>query len=121
VQFVTPTQALASPEHLWHFLGPTGTTTPACGITVGLRPGGVFETTMINDADGSQYAVRAVYAEVRRPDRLVSNTARHTELYPPPPASTPAPWMTGADPRWAWSTPPMVTIVVAQGQVPRQT
>ena len=26
---------------------------------------------MVNDADGSMYTMRAVYVEVRRPDRLV--------------------------------------------------
>ena len=35
------------------------------------RPGGVFETVMVNDADGSQYPTRAVYVEVVEPERLV--------------------------------------------------
>ena len=62
---------MTTPEHLTHFWGPTGTTTPVDGIVIDLRPGGVFETTMVNDADGSTYTMRAVYAEVRRPERLV--------------------------------------------------
>ncbi|WP_336214074.1 SRPBCC family protein [Nonomuraea sp. LPB2021202275-12-8] len=62
---------MTTPEHLTHFWGPAGTTTPIGGITVDLRPGGVFETTMVSDADGSTYTMRAVYAEVRRPERLV--------------------------------------------------
>ena len=62
---------MTTPEHLTRFWGPTGTTTPLDGITVDLRPGGVFETTMVNDADGSSYTMKAVYAEVSRPDRLV--------------------------------------------------
>jgi uncharacterized protein YndB with AHSA1/START domain len=62
---------MTSPEHLAHFWGPTGTSTPAGNIVVDLRPGGAFETTMVNDADGSTYTMRAVYVEVRRPDRLV--------------------------------------------------
>jgi uncharacterized protein YndB with AHSA1/START domain len=61
---------MTSPEHLTHFWGPIGTTTPIDNITVDLRPGGVFETTMVNDADGSTYTMRAVYVDVRRPDRL---------------------------------------------------
>ena len=61
---------MTTPEHLTHFWGPTGTTTPIENITVDLRPGGAFETTMVNDADGSTYPMRAVYVEVRRPDRL---------------------------------------------------
>jgi uncharacterized protein YndB with AHSA1/START domain len=62
---------MTRPEHLTHFWGPAGTTTPLDGITVDLRPGGVFETVMVSDADGSQYTMRAVYVEVRRPDKLV--------------------------------------------------
>jgi uncharacterized protein YndB with AHSA1/START domain len=62
---------MTTPEHLTRFWGPTGTTTPIDGITVELRPGGRFETMMVNDADGSSYTMRAVYVEVSRPDRLV--------------------------------------------------
>ena len=62
---------MTTPEHLTHFWGPTGTTTPADGIVIDLRPGGAFETTMVNDADGSTYTMRAVYAEILRPERLV--------------------------------------------------
>jgi uncharacterized protein YndB with AHSA1/START domain len=58
------------PEHLTHFWGPTGTTTPVGGIVVDLRPGGAFETTIVNDADGSTHTMRAVYVEVSRPERL---------------------------------------------------
>jgi uncharacterized protein YndB with AHSA1/START domain len=62
---------MTRPEHLAHFWGPTGTTTPVANITIDLRPGGVFETTMVSDADGATYTMRAVYVEIRRPDRLV--------------------------------------------------
>jgi uncharacterized protein YndB with AHSA1/START domain len=62
---------MTKPEHLTHFWGPAGTTTPIDGIRVDLRPGGVFETVMVSDADGGQYTMRAVYVEVRRPDKLV--------------------------------------------------
>jgi len=62
---------MTQPEHLAHFWGPDGTTTPVGGITVDLRPGGVFETVMQNVANGSRYTMRAVYLEVRRPERLV--------------------------------------------------
>jgi uncharacterized protein YndB with AHSA1/START domain len=62
---------MTQPGHLTHFWGPAGTTTPVGGITVDLRPGGAFETVIVNDADGSRYTMRAVYVEVRRPDKLV--------------------------------------------------
>jgi uncharacterized protein YndB with AHSA1/START domain len=61
---------MTMPEHLTQFWGPAGTTTPVGNITIDLRPGGVFETTMVSDADGSTYTMRAVYVEVRRPERL---------------------------------------------------
>lgn len=57
-------------EHLTRFWGPDGTTTPIDGITIDLRPGGAFETVMVNVADGSQYPMRAVYLEVCRPRKL---------------------------------------------------
>lgn len=61
---------MTAPEHLTHFWGPTGTTTPVDRIRVDLRPGGVFETTMVNEADSSEYTMRAVYQDVDRPTRL---------------------------------------------------
>jgi uncharacterized protein YndB with AHSA1/START domain len=64
-------RCLTEPEHLTHFWGPTGTTAPLESIKVDARPGGVFETVMVNDADGGRYATRAVYVEVVEPERLV--------------------------------------------------
>ncbi|GAA3457057.1 SRPBCC family protein [Dactylosporangium matsuzakiense] len=61
---------MTRPEHLTHFWGPTGTTTPLDGIVVELRPGGRFETTIVG-ADGGTHTMRAVYAEIDRPHRLV--------------------------------------------------
>jgi uncharacterized protein YndB with AHSA1/START domain len=62
---------MTTPEHLSHFWGPAGTITPVGNIVVDLRPGGVFETTMVNEADGSTHTMRAVYVEIHRPERLV--------------------------------------------------
>ncbi|MBA8792940.1 uncharacterized protein YndB with AHSA1/START domain [Friedmanniella endophytica] len=62
--------ALTEPEHLQHFWGPVGTHTPADRIVVELRVGGRFETTMINDANGQQHTMRAVYLDVERPGLL---------------------------------------------------
>jgi uncharacterized protein YndB with AHSA1/START domain len=61
---------MTQPEHLTHFWGPDGTTTPIDGITVDLRPGGRFETTMVNIADDSQYTMRAVFLAVEPPALL---------------------------------------------------
>lgn len=64
-------RAMITPEHLTHFWGPSGVTTPLSTISVDARPGGVFETVMINDTDGGRYPTRAVYIEVVEPERLV--------------------------------------------------
>jgi len=63
-------RCMTEPEHLTHFWGPAGVSTPRENIKVDARPGGVFETVMVNDADGSQYPMRAVYVEVVEPERL---------------------------------------------------
>jgi len=62
---------LIEPEHLTHFWGPVGVSTPVENITVDARVGGAFETIMVNDADGSQYPMRAQYVEIVKPERLV--------------------------------------------------
>jgi uncharacterized protein YndB with AHSA1/START domain len=64
-------RCMIDPQHLAHFWGPHGTSTPLDGITVDARPGGVFETVMVNDADGSRYPMRAVYLEIVEPEKLV--------------------------------------------------
>jgi uncharacterized protein YndB with AHSA1/START domain len=64
-------RCMIEPEHLTHFWGPAGMSTPLENITADLRPGGAFETVMVNDADGSRYPMRAVYVEVVEPERLV--------------------------------------------------
>lgn len=64
-------RCMIEPEHLAQFWGPVGTSTPLESITVDARPGGVFETVMVNEHDGSRYPVRATYLEVVEPERLV--------------------------------------------------
>ncbi|MGI9008469.1 MAG: SRPBCC family protein [Streptosporangiaceae bacterium] len=64
-------RCMIEPEHLTHFWGPAGVSTPAGTITVDARPGGKFETVMVNDADGRTYPTSAVFVEVREPERLV--------------------------------------------------
>ncbi len=62
---------MTTPEHLTHFWGPTGTVTPVDKITIDLRPGGAFVTTMVDEASGEEYTMTAVYAVIDRPSRLV--------------------------------------------------
>ena len=64
-------RCMIEPEHLTHFWGPVGVSTPIENIIVDPRPGGVFETIMVNDADGSEYPSRGVFVEVAAPERLV--------------------------------------------------
>ena len=64
-------RCMIEPAHLTRFWGPAGVSTPLASIRVDARPGGVFEAVMVNDADGSQYPIRAVYLEVTEPERLV--------------------------------------------------
>jgi uncharacterized protein YndB with AHSA1/START domain len=64
-------RCMIEPEHLTHFWGPAGVSTPLETIKVDARPGGIFETVMVSDSDGSQYRMRAVYVEVIEPERLV--------------------------------------------------
>jgi uncharacterized protein YndB with AHSA1/START domain len=64
-------RCMIEPEHLTHFWGPVGVSTPIENITIDPRPGGVFETVMVNDADGEEYAMKAVFVEVVTPEKLV--------------------------------------------------
>jgi len=64
-------RCMLEPEHLTHFWGPAGVSTPIATIRVDARQGGVFETVMVSDADGSKYPTRAVFVEVTEPVRLV--------------------------------------------------
>lgn len=63
-------ECLTDPDHLTHFWGPVGTSAPRERIVVDARPGGTFETVMVNDADGNEYPTGAVYDEVRPPELL---------------------------------------------------
>jgi uncharacterized protein YndB with AHSA1/START domain len=62
---------MTDPDHLTHFWGPTGVSTPLDTIVVDARPGGVFKMVMVSDADGTEYPTHAIYDEVRAPERLV--------------------------------------------------
>jgi uncharacterized protein YndB with AHSA1/START domain len=64
-------RCMIEPEHLTHFWGPAGVSTPLETIRVEARPGGEFETVMVNDADGGRYPTRAVYVEIVEPERIV--------------------------------------------------
>jgi uncharacterized protein YndB with AHSA1/START domain len=64
-------RCMIEPEHLAQFWGPVGMHTPVENIKVDPRPGGVFETTMVNDESGDEYPMKAVYVEVIEPSRII--------------------------------------------------
>ena len=63
-------ECMVTPEHLTHFWGPVGVSTPVGNIKLDPKPGGVFETIMVNDADGAEYPMRSVYVEFDAPNKL---------------------------------------------------
>jgi uncharacterized protein YndB with AHSA1/START domain len=64
-------RCMLEPEHLTRFWGPAGISTPLETIKVDARPGGVFETVMVSDSDGTRYPTRAVYVEIVEPELIV--------------------------------------------------
>lgn len=60
--------AWTQPEHLRHWFGPKGFTTPTAGSDV--RPGGAFRIAM-RAPDGTVYWAQGVYRELVRPERIV--------------------------------------------------
>ncbi|MGH7631663.1 MAG: SRPBCC domain-containing protein [Gemmatimonadales bacterium] len=61
-------QAWTHPEHLVHWWGPRGFTTPVCEMDV--RPGGTFRITL-RSPEGENYRIKGVYHEIVAPERLV--------------------------------------------------
>lgn len=64
-------ECMVTPEHLTHFWGPVGVSTPVDKIKIDLQPGGVFETVMVNDSDGAEFTSSGVYVEIVEPSKLV--------------------------------------------------
>jgi uncharacterized protein YndB with AHSA1/START domain len=64
-------ECMTTPEHLTHFWAGPGMHTPLDKITVDLRIGGDFITTMVNDETGEEYPGVGVFVEIDPPTRLV--------------------------------------------------
>jgi uncharacterized protein YndB with AHSA1/START domain len=64
-------KAWTDPDQMARWYGPRGITTPRSTITMDLRPGGTFELTMVDDADGTEYPSGGTFLEVEEPERLV--------------------------------------------------
>ena len=64
-------RCMIEPEHLTHFWGPVGMSTPLTTIVIEPHPGGRFETIMVNDETGEEYPTHGVFVEVLEPEKLV--------------------------------------------------
>ena len=63
-------QVWTDPEHIAHWWGPHGFTTPLETMTMDLRPGGEWRIRMLTP-DGTEYWMHGVYREITAPERLV--------------------------------------------------
>jgi uncharacterized protein YndB with AHSA1/START domain len=64
-------RAWTEPARLAAWWGKRGWSTPVSSVELDVRPGGVFRLNSINDEDGREMPMDAVYREVVEPERLV--------------------------------------------------
>jgi len=64
-------ECLTTAEHLTHFWGPVGVSTPLETIKIEPRAGGVFDTVMVTDEGGESFSMHAVFVEVVPPHKIV--------------------------------------------------
>jgi uncharacterized protein YndB with AHSA1/START domain len=75
-------RAWTEPERLAQWWGKRGWSTPVSSVQLDVRPGGVFRLNSINDEDGREMPMDAVYHEVVEPELLVfgSSSVRFIDL-----------------------------------------
>jgi uncharacterized protein YndB with AHSA1/START domain len=71
-------RAWTEPEQIARWWGKRGWSTPVASVELDVRPGGVFRLNSINDEDGREMPVDAVYTEVVEPERLAFGTSSVT-------------------------------------------
>ena len=71
-------RAWTEPERIAQWWGKRGWSTPVSSVELDVRPGGVFRLNSINDADGREMPMDAVFLEVVEPERLVFGTSSVT-------------------------------------------
>jgi len=71
-------RAWTEPERIAQWWGKRGWSTPVSSVELDVRPGGVFRLNSINDADGREMPMDAVFTEVVEPERLVFGTSSVT-------------------------------------------
>ena len=64
-------ECMTTPEHLTHFWGPPGVSTPLDGIVIEPWEGGRFDTVMVFDATGERYPNTGIFVEVDAPNKMV--------------------------------------------------
>lgn len=63
-------ECMTTAEHLTHFWGPVGMSSPLDRIVIEARPGGAFRTVMVNDETGDEYPTSGVFTVVDPPETL---------------------------------------------------
>lgn len=71
-------RAWTEPERIAQWWGKRGWSTPVSSVELDVRPGGVFRLNSINDEDGREMPMDAVYTEVVEPERLAFGTTSVT-------------------------------------------
>jgi len=71
-------RAWTQPERIAQWWGKRGWSTPVSSVELDVRPGGVFRLNSINDEDGREMPMDAVYTEVVEPERLAFGTSSVT-------------------------------------------
>jgi uncharacterized protein YndB with AHSA1/START domain len=71
-------RAWTEPERIAQWWGKRGWSTPVSSVELDVRPGGVFRLNSINDDDGREMPMDAVYSEVVEHERLVFGTSSVT-------------------------------------------
>ncbi|MGK4582256.1 SRPBCC family protein [Kitasatospora sp. HPMI-4] len=62
--------AYTEPEQFVRFWGPAGTSVPLDTVTLEPWAGGRFDSTMVIDATGDRYPLKAAFLEVKEPELL---------------------------------------------------
>lgn len=63
-------RCITEAEHLHRFWGPAGMHAPIEHVNIDLRPGGVFEMVLVDNASGAEIPFRSVYTEIDPPAKV---------------------------------------------------
>ena len=78
-------EAFTNPEHITHWFGGTGFTSPAC--TMDVRPGGLWRH-VLRAPNGFEFTIESIFLEVVRPELLSWKNAKEAQGPGAPPAVT---------------------------------